>query len=195
MGSACSSSRQGRVRASLDSGSSPSTAGLAAAGNLSIAWVRSSATLPLPRSVGLGVAEVLRDFDRIGRSSRSSQGAISCQKSASMEEQHYAPAATSTFWFPRLIFLAPKPFSPRMDSPPGAADDYHRPWHRATTTVELHHDVENPLAFDFHVEGSLTQCSARHASMGSPAGNCRSQRMNCSFFASTRHVTASNVSI
>jgi hypothetical protein len=35
---------------------------------------------------------------------------------------------------------------------PGDRDDYHRPWHRDTTTVELHHDVENPLAFDFGVE-------------------------------------------
>jgi hypothetical protein len=38
---------------------------------------------------------------------------------------------------------------------PGAPDDYHRPWHRRTTTVELHHDVENPLAFNFHVEGAI----------------------------------------
>ena len=35
---------------------------------------------------------------------------------------------------------------------PGDGDDYHRPWHRATTAIELHHDVENPLAFDFDVE-------------------------------------------
>jgi hypothetical protein len=38
---------------------------------------------------------------------------------------------------------------------PGTPDDYHRPWHRETTTVELHHDVENPLAFNFQVEGAL----------------------------------------
>ena len=44
---------------------------------------------------------------------------------------------------------------------PGARDDYHRPWHRETTTVELHHDVENPLAFDFDVESALLR--ARHA--------------------------------
>jgi hypothetical protein len=37
----------------------------------------------------------------------------------------------------------------------GAGDDYHRPWRRGTTAVELHHDVENPLAFDFHVESAL----------------------------------------
>jgi hypothetical protein len=42
----------------------------------------------------------------------------------------------------------------------GAEDDYHRPWRRETTTVELHHDVENPLAFDFHVEGALRRASA-----------------------------------
>jgi hypothetical protein len=38
---------------------------------------------------------------------------------------------------------------------PGTPDDYHRPWRRQTTTVELHHDVENPLAFNFHVAGAL----------------------------------------
>jgi hypothetical protein len=38
---------------------------------------------------------------------------------------------------------------------PGSPDDYHRPWYRQTTTVELHHDVENPLAFNFHVESAL----------------------------------------
>jgi hypothetical protein len=38
---------------------------------------------------------------------------------------------------------------------PGVPDDYHRPWYRQTTTVELHHDVENPLAFDFCVESAL----------------------------------------
>jgi hypothetical protein len=38
---------------------------------------------------------------------------------------------------------------------PGTPDDYHRPWRRQTTTVELHHDVENQHAFDFHVEGAL----------------------------------------
>ena len=40
---------------------------------------------------------------------------------------------------------------------PGSPDDYHRQWYRKTTTVELHHDVENPLAFDFHVAGALRQ--------------------------------------
>jgi hypothetical protein len=33
---------------------------------------------------------------------------------------------------------------------PDTPDDYHRPWCRGSTTVELHHDVENPLAFNFH---------------------------------------------
>ncbi len=36
-------------------------------------------------------------------------------------------------------------------------DDYHRAWYRGTTTVELHHDVENPLAFDFDVASALRQ--------------------------------------
>jgi hypothetical protein len=38
---------------------------------------------------------------------------------------------------------------------PGTGDDYHRLWSRATTTVELHHDVENPLAFNFEVAGAI----------------------------------------
>ena len=37
----------------------------------------------------------------------------------------------------------------------GIPDDYHCQWYRKSTTVELHHDVENPLAFNFHVEGAL----------------------------------------
>ena len=38
---------------------------------------------------------------------------------------------------------------------PGAPDDYQRPWDRRTTTVELHYDAENPLAFNFLVEGAM----------------------------------------
>jgi Uncharacterised nucleotidyltransferase len=38
---------------------------------------------------------------------------------------------------------------------PGELDDYHRPWYRHTATVELHYDVENPLAFDFGVESAM----------------------------------------
>lgn len=38
---------------------------------------------------------------------------------------------------------------------PSVPDDYHRAWCRQTATVELHHDVENPLAFNFHVAGAL----------------------------------------
>lgn len=37
----------------------------------------------------------------------------------------------------------------------GVPDDYHCQWYRKGTTVELHHDVENPLAFNFRVEGAL----------------------------------------
>ena len=40
---------------------------------------------------------------------------------------------------------------------PGAPDDYHRQWYRGRTTVELHQDVENPLAFNFHVESMLSR--------------------------------------
>ena len=37
----------------------------------------------------------------------------------------------------------------------GVPDDYHCQWYRKGTTVELHQDVENPLAFNFRVEGAL----------------------------------------
>ena len=40
---------------------------------------------------------------------------------------------------------------------PGTPDDYHRQWYRGTTTVELHHDVVNPLAFNFDIEGAVQQ--------------------------------------
>lgn len=42
-------------------------------------------------------------------------------------------------------------------APMREADDYHRPWLRQTTKLELHSDVENPLAFDFHVAGALAR--------------------------------------
>ncbi len=38
---------------------------------------------------------------------------------------------------------------------PGRPDDYHRQWFRGTTTVELHHEVANPLAFNFHTADAL----------------------------------------
>lgn len=37
---------------------------------------------------------------------------------------------------------------------PGTPDDYHCQWFRRATTVELHYDVENPLAFNFHLESA-----------------------------------------
>jgi hypothetical protein len=43
---------------------------------------------------------------------------------------------------------------------PGPADDYHQPWFRGATTVELHQDVANPLAFDFHIEEALRRTVA-----------------------------------
>jgi hypothetical protein len=43
---------------------------------------------------------------------------------------------------------------------PGTPDDYHRPWRRQTTTVELHHDVENPRAFNFHVAGAMQRAQS-----------------------------------
>lgn len=40
---------------------------------------------------------------------------------------------------------------------PGIPDDYHRQWYRGPTTVELHHDVENPLAFHFDTAAALAR--------------------------------------
>jgi hypothetical protein len=42
----------------------------------------------------------------------------------------------------------------------GEADDYHRSWTRQSTTVELHFDVENRLAFDFDVASALRRTEA-----------------------------------
>jgi hypothetical protein len=47
------------------------------------------------------------------------------------------------------------------------ADDYHRPWMRQTTKLELHFDVENPLAFNFHVASALTRATPAEF-MGEP---------------------------
>lgn len=38
--------------------------------------------------------------------------------------------------------------------PMGRRDDYHRAWQRDDIIIELHHNVENPLAFDFAVEAA-----------------------------------------
>jgi Uncharacterised nucleotidyltransferase len=51
--------------------------------------------------------------------------------------------------------------------PSARADDYHRQWRRGTATVELHFDVENPLAIDFHVAGAWKQ-SRQSAFEGQP---------------------------
>lgn len=39
-------------------------------------------------------------------------------------------------------------------------DDYHREWLRGSTAVELHHDVENPLAYDFQIASALERAKA-----------------------------------
>jgi len=36
--------------------------------------------------------------------------------------------------------------------PNSEADDYHRPWSRGSLNLELHHNVENPLAFAFGID-------------------------------------------
>lgn len=38
---------------------------------------------------------------------------------------------------------------------PDTPDDYHRQWYRGRTTIELHHDVDNPLAFNVHIKSVL----------------------------------------
>lgn len=52
-------------------------------------------------------------------------------------------------------------------APMREADDYHRPWMRQTTKLELHFDVENPLAFDFRVADALARATAAEF-MGEP---------------------------
>jgi hypothetical protein len=42
-------------------------------------------------------------------------------------------------------------------APHGLTDDYHRQWRRQTCTVELHFDIENPLAIDFDIAGAWRQ--------------------------------------
>jgi len=52
--------------------------------------------------------------------------------------------------------------------PSGRRDDYARPFRRGGIKVELHHDVENPLAFDFDVETAWKRaCLAQF--QGAPA--------------------------
>jgi hypothetical protein len=45
-------------------------------------------------------------------------------------------------------------------SPNGRGDDYHRAWSRKEMNLELHHNVENPLAFDFDVDGARARAAA-----------------------------------
>ena len=44
-------------------------------------------------------------------------------------------------------------------APNSRADDYHRPWSRNAFNLELHHDVENPHAFDFDVDAAWERAS------------------------------------
>jgi hypothetical protein len=41
--------------------------------------------------------------------------------------------------------------------PTGRRDDYERPWCRNGVLVELHHNVENPLAFDLEIESAWSR--------------------------------------
>jgi hypothetical protein len=45
-------------------------------------------------------------------------------------------------------------------SPNGRGDDYHRAWSRKAMNLELHHNVENPLAFDFDVDAAWGRAAA-----------------------------------
>ncbi|HWB32973.1 MAG TPA: nucleotidyltransferase family protein [Acidobacteriaceae bacterium] len=47
-------------------------------------------------------------------------------------------------------------------APVREADDYHRPWQRNTTKLELHHDVEDTRAFDFSIATTLAQAQPAH---------------------------------
>jgi hypothetical protein len=44
-------------------------------------------------------------------------------------------------------------------SPNARADDYHRPWSRQGTNLELHHNVENPDAFEFDINSAWTRAT------------------------------------
>lgn len=83
-------------------------------------------------------------------------------KGPSLGERLYGDAALRVNY--DLDVLVPKAELTRAEAVlaglgfrPGAPDDYHRQWYRGPTTVELHHDVENPLAFDFDTAGALAR--------------------------------------
>ena len=44
-------------------------------------------------------------------------------------------------------------------SPNGRADDYHRAWSRNKVNLELHHNVENPHAFEFEVDSAWARAT------------------------------------
>ncbi len=82
-------------------------------------------------------------------------------KGPSLAERIYGSAAlrpsrdldllvAETDWARAEEVLSTSEFAPSRE-----ADDYHRAWQRQTTKLELHYDVENPLAFNFHVAGAL----------------------------------------
>lgn len=101
---------------------------------------------------------ILHDFDQAGIRVVPLKGPF-------LAERLYGGAALRTCR--DLDLLVSRADLPRAESlltaagfTAGMSEDYQRPWERRTTTVELHYDVENPLAFDFHVEGALRNAQA-----------------------------------
>jgi hypothetical protein len=43
--------------------------------------------------------------------------------------------------------------------PNGLRDDYHRPWSRQALNLELHHNVENPRAFEFDLDAAWSRAT------------------------------------
>lgn len=51
-------------------------------------------------------------------------------------------------------------------APHGGADDYHRRWRRKGIDLELHHNLENPLAFNLDIDGVWARaCTAEFQGM------------------------------
>jgi hypothetical protein len=89
-------------------------------------------------------------------------------KGPCLAERLYGNAALRTCY--DLDFLVRRPDLRRAEdvlaslgfSPDRYPDDYHRGWSRHGSKVELHHNVENPLAFEFDINAALLR--ARHSS-------------------------------
>ncbi|MGB9144244.1 MAG: nucleotidyltransferase family protein, partial [Acidobacteriaceae bacterium] len=78
-------------------------------------------------------------------------------KGPSLAERLYGDAALREYLDldllvrPRHLSRAEELLSALGFVPAGRRGDYERPWRRRSVLLELHHDVENPLAFDFRI--------------------------------------------